>query len=239
MALTQQENALFVRWEKTLPPGQFVRDGVIDEHTFARQEIKIIFLLKDPVGTVNSQQDLRAFAVEPGKDHKRKQVWNNIALWTELFLAGPVKEAVQYHQIDEQKQIEMIKKIGWINIKKTPGTTNANNDLLKKFLKNNLAFVREQLHLYKPNLVVCCHSTQEWANMIFSKTQNDWHSPGCLAYQSEGFHYLLEKSFWPQHACLVLDCQHPGRKGEKYFNELSSFWTWLRQNGILKQAGIL
>jgi len=242
--IKQQEDDLFSAWVADLQQksvtGQFAQDGIADEHTFQQAPFKILFFLKESIGGNNtclSVWDEREFIKNGGNSHA---TWLNITRWTRLLLGNHTSWLVD---VSEQERKKVLPYISVMNIKKISGGNTSSDGILRESLTRDIVFLRKQLQLYRPNLLVCCHNTREWFNTLFGKEEKDW-TPNPEKVQ-KGFHYLLETSFWQNHTCLVLDCQHPSKWGKekdtpaaKYFEELKVFWEDLRRKGILQQAGI-
>ena len=72
--LIDSQKELF-EWKKKCPG--FVSDGIVNEQSYMKSPIKLLFLLKEVNG--GSDWDLCEYVANGG----RKQTWSNIARWTE------------------------------------------------------------------------------------------------------------------------------------------------------------
>ena len=155
--LSAREDALFEEWKRSLGHAseRFVPDGAVCGETYESTWPRIVFLLKEVNDPGGGDWDLRHSLRRGG----RGQTWNNVTRWTEGILALPeIRPWNDLERIDENARIRALRKIAAVNIKKTPGGATAEVDGLRRFARANREFVRRQLDLYRPNLIVGCGS---------------------------------------------------------------------------------
>ena len=153
--LGEREDALFDFWRQRL--GQdaegFVADGAVCGDTFESANTRIVFLLKEINDPGGGNWDLREFL----RDGGRGATWNNVTRWSKGILALPhVLRWEDIEDIDESARIRTLRKIVAVNLKKVPGGAAADVDRLRDFARENRKFLRRQLELYRPNLIVGC-----------------------------------------------------------------------------------
>lgn len=151
--LNAREDALFKEWKRRLGHASkaFVPDGAICGETYESTWPRIVFLLKEANDPDGGDWDLRDFL----RIADRWQTWNNVTRWTEGILALPeIRPWKDLDYIDRDARVRALRKIAAVNIKKTPGGAAAKFNTLREFARVNREFIRRQLDLYQPNLIV-------------------------------------------------------------------------------------
>ena len=173
--LNEQENDLFKEWKHDL--GQqgesFVCDGAVCGETYQSTTPRFLFLLKEVNDPEGGNWDLREFLRKGGQG----QTWNNVTRWTRGILALPERLAWQeLENIDPEARIEALKKIAAVNIKKIPGGGAADLGGLYDFAHANDGFLRRQLDLYRPHLIVGCGAdvTRVFFDAVYPDTDTRW-----------------------------------------------------------------
>lgn len=147
--LREREDELFGRW-KGHRHG-FLCDGAGRE--FDQEPIRVVYLLKEAVGNIDGEEaawDLRDFIDDGG----RRWTWNNIARWTAFVLDGAPWSGVV--DMPLQKRAPLIRRITGLNLKKVPGASVSDMRVIHRFAMEDSQWIREQLSLYKPHLIVAC-----------------------------------------------------------------------------------
>lgn len=146
----EREARLFERWRAERGYSCFMTDGVFDEETWSRQRLKITFILKE-ANWPGGNQDLCQYLL---KDSSRNawSTWNNIARWTAALLQG---EEYPEH-ISQEMRVEYLRKISFLNLKKVGGGSSTDHDELRKYARADALYIREQLLLYCPDIIICC-----------------------------------------------------------------------------------
>lgn len=145
--LKDREDQLFDRWRTERGYTSFMADGVPNEAVWDRQKWKITFVLKE-ANWLGGNEDLREFLLAGGN----WKTWNNIARWTKALLEGG--EYPQY--VSKADRIDWLSRVSFMNLKKVPGGPHTVNRELRDFAEKNAGFLREQLSLYAPDIVICC-----------------------------------------------------------------------------------
>ena len=172
--LNRREDALFEEWKRSLvnPSEAFVPDGAVCGETYESTSPRIVFLLKEVNDPGGGDWDLRDFLRSGG----RGQTWNNVTRWTEGILALPeIRPWKDLEDIDNDARINALKKIAAVNIKKTPAAAAADVDGLHGFARANREFIRRQLDLYRPHVIVGCGS--DVSDVLFADVYGEpgWH----------------------------------------------------------------
>ena len=153
--LNEREDALFDSWRKRLGQDSegFVADGAVCGDTFESANTRIVFLLKEVNDPGGGNWDLREFL----RDGGRGATWNNVTRWSRGILALPqLLRWKDIEGIDETARIRTLRKIAAVNLKKMPGGAAVDVAELRDFVTKNREFLRLQLELYRPHLIVGC-----------------------------------------------------------------------------------
>ena len=121
MSIRELEEKLFDEWqekEKLEYNNEnkkiFVRDGLIDEESYFKAPVKILYLLKEVNGG-DKDWDLREFVKNGGQS----ATWNNITRWTKgIFRYREELNWSSLEEINEDSRKETLKHIIAINLKK-------------------------------------------------------------------------------------------------------------------------
>lgn len=148
--LKEREQQLFQRWKEERGYTSFLSDGVFDESLWKQQPVKVTFVLKE-ANWENGNADLCQWLLEEHKGSYWK-TWNNIARWTQALLAGG-----EYpHRVSKADKTYWLSRVSFLNLKKVGGGRQADNQILREFAARDAAYIREQLSLYAPDILICC-----------------------------------------------------------------------------------
>lgn len=173
MSISELEEKLFAEW-KTKEKIEcsidnkkiFVRDGIIDEESYLKAPVKILYLLKEVNGG-NKDWDLREYV----KDGGQSATWDNVTRWTKgIFNYKEELNWVSLKKIDENNRKEVLKFIAVVNLKKIPGGYTADYKKIEDFLKkeSNISYLKKQISFYNPDIVICC-GTGWWYSSYIDK----------------------------------------------------------------------
>lgn len=189
--LGEREDALFDRWRGGLgrDSGRFVPDGAVCAETFESTDTRIVFLLKEVNDPDGGNWDLREFL----RDGGRGATWNNVTRWTKGLLALPqLLPWGDLEHIDKEARIGTLRNIAAVNLKKVPGGGGADVDVLRDFARRNREYLRRQLELYRPSLIVGCGG--DVTSVLFGEIlpEPDWRRSvrGVRYARIEGATYL-------------------------------------------------
>ncbi|MCI9121951.1 MAG: hypothetical protein HFG00_10590 [Oscillibacter sp.] len=151
MTIRDREEALFARWKSQRMYASFVEDGVFDEAMWNRQSLHITFVLKDPHwpgGTGKLRDSLLVH--DPHPNHWR--TWNNIARWTQALLDGGTYQ--ERFSLEERRA--QLRRVSCLNLKKVGGGPRVSDRIVRDFARKDWSYIRDQLLLYTPDILVCC-----------------------------------------------------------------------------------
>lgn len=157
--MTNQEQNLFEEWRQECPG--LIPDGLVDEEQYRSSPRKLLFLMKEVNGT--GVKDLRDFLRAGG----RPATWDNIARWTQgLYDLDREYDWAELERDNDARRLEMLKKICVVNVKKVPGGHTSKEKQIRSAGKENAAWLRRQISIYQPELIVCCGTERDYSEII-------------------------------------------------------------------------
>lgn len=157
LSMREQEDELFARWRLDRPG--LITDGVVDEVAYLASSRRILFVLKEVNSAEAQAWDLRGFLY--GGGHAAS--WDTITRWVEGIRALPadltwpvVNQPKQTADQRASRRIAALRSIAVINLKKTPGSHTTDVKRLYTEAWQDQVFIRRQVQLYRPDLIICC-----------------------------------------------------------------------------------
>lgn len=194
------ENDLFTRWQAVQGYKSFAQDGLINPDVWDKTPIKILYVLKEvnhPIGNF----DLRVF-LQSGGNWK---TWNNVARWTQAILDG----GDYPRHVSKEDRIRLLAHVCAMNLKKVGGDSKAEENTIRKFTNCDRSFIREQILLYKPDVIICCGGSK---NMI-SELLREFVFNDCEEIQNSINEYLYYTHFQNRDKkTLVVSFHHPQKR---------------------------
>lgn len=189
MSIKAEQDMLFEEWKKECD--KFIPDGVVDEDAYKNSKYKILYLLKEVNG--GEDWDLSEYIKGGG----RPATWDNIARWTEGILNLDTDYDWSYlGKENEKRRIDYLKKICAVNVKKTSGTYVSNGKLIDESTKKNKEFLKKQIDIYEPDIVICCGTSGAYSE-IYEVNNSEWK------YTHRGIPYLKDDNR------IVISYLHP------------------------------
>jgi len=170
---TQALNKLFARWStQTTDPGKFNPDGILNEQVWEKARPRIALLMKE---TYDLTGDLRKHLLWQIGEEKRPR---HCSIWPKVagrWIAGILHQEAHKEQAAPIKtfgDVALIRNEDWqhenwrlglassavINLKKLTGRSSAQNAELLAAARRDLAFLKEELEIIQPDVVLCCHT---------------------------------------------------------------------------------
>lgn len=220
--MNNKENFLFNEWKnfiKHQSDAVFVTDGVVNPEQWDKVPVKVLYLLKEVNGG-DSEWDERDYLANYNKKQSYIETHSptiDILLkWQYGINYGLEKTWNQVNDDIKNKNLqnELLSQICLVNIKKTAGGGIVDWDNFDAYfsLEYNKKMLKEQLSLYKPNVVICGGTAwhlcqiQEW-------DYNSWRQT------SRGIRYHIDLN------TIYIDFCHPNNRGPKnmiYFSLLDA-----------------
>jgi len=143
---------LFKKWNDMRPDyrDSFCKDGIIDEDKWKATKRKILFVLKE---THDYSGDLRKL-IRDEWDIPKSVLWQNIARCVKGIQDITVHGFPSYKAAHEYKK-DSLTSAAILNLKKTAGGASSKMKEIEKFALNDAKFIKEELELIKPDVIVC------------------------------------------------------------------------------------
>ena len=141
----------------------FIQDGIIDPERWSKAKRKILFINKeahdgeipDPDGF-----DLRKIILKTRNGVPTRGTYKVVATWAYALhnaSANPADPFPSWHKIDQDLQREALLSCAVMNIKKSRGKTSSLHNDLETFVKEDGLFIKKQVDLINPDIIVCGH----------------------------------------------------------------------------------
>ncbi|WP_328190265.1 hypothetical protein [Marinobacter sp. OP 3.4] len=154
-------------WEEEFPEGRhFNHDGVISKDNWDSSRKKVLFVLKE---TNKANQNVVA-AINRAIEVKKSGWWRGKVLrrvgrWAYgLQNYDGVVPSLKDAKLNERSAV---KSIAYINIRKTAGKARTNRKTFDAHASEYAYFVRRQVELIKPDIVVLCGTYNQVKRYVF------------------------------------------------------------------------
>ena len=161
MSIHEQENTLFAQWRSYLNAHNqhFIADGVVNEEEWKAAPRKIVFLLKE-TNSEDYEWDERDYLQNYPLADANNTV-RYLSQWIPgILVAGESPSWNWVYAITQSRltQTDLLRKICWVNVKKSPGGSTVEQNAFNTYWRQqeNQQFLRQQLDLYAPDIIVCC-----------------------------------------------------------------------------------
>ena len=106
--------------------------------------------------------------------------------------------------LDKYDRKKYLAPISVINLKKTPGKTTSNDSEIDKFAKDDREFIKNQVEIYRPDLIICGGTGYIFIKNILNLDTSSW------TYVSDYLSYLIYND------TIIVKTYHPAfRKSKK------------------------
>lgn len=106
--------------------------------------------------------------------------------------------------LDKYDRKKYLAPISVINLKKTPGKTTSNDSEIDKFAKDDREFIKNQVEIYRPDLIICGGTGDIFIKNILNLDTSSW------TYVSDYLSYLIYND------TIIVNTYHPAcRKSKK------------------------
>jgi hypothetical protein len=196
MQKTDQLNELFKRWEDhyrgfNIDAKGFSRDGIINETMYNVAPHKILFILRETDAVTG--RDVR----EDLANGPRWPLFHQVAKWA----WGILYNFQDFGQINSSNKLmkDALLSTAIMNVKKFTGTATTNFGLLNAFAFIDREFIRDEIKIIAPDLIICCNTFSEimWALEI-DEIRNNIHDQANVFRRVYTFNNAKIVS-WPHH----------------------------------------
>lgn len=175
--IKEKEKELFARWRTERGYKYFISDGVLDEAEWNKQSCKILFVLKE-ANWENSNADLCEFLLSESSPSYWK-TWNNVARWIKALI-----EKGEYPRyVSKSDKSYWLRKAAVMNLKKVGGDSVAEDETIRDYSKADRKYLKEQIELYAPDIIICCgrgvgKNADILHDTVFEPSQvSEWQEP--------------------------------------------------------------
>jgi len=213
MKIKNNENDLFKKWKEKRP--NLITDGIVNLDTYLDNPIKVIYILKEVNGGKN--WDLREFL----RNGARWRTWNNIVRWQfGIETENSIEHFSKISYVNNDTRKKYLSRLAVINLKKEPGGGNSNMSEIWNYSWNDKDYLKEQIELYKPDVVICCGTGEIVKEHKLINGIIYWNST------TNGINYSTNEK------TIVIDYFHPQQyriKKKKLYDDLISAYNEIRK----------
>ncbi|MEW5925386.1 MAG: hypothetical protein AB1746_15505 [Candidatus Zixiibacteriota bacterium] len=217
---TAELNKLFEEWKRhyaklKIDTKMFSSDGIICEEKYDAAKKKILFVLRET--NDYPEGDLRILY----KDGPKLQMAAQLSKWA----TGILHDFPDYTKVDMNEnniRTEAMKSIALMNVKKYTGGAIADFNLLHIFARLDKEFIRKEVRIINPQIIVCCNTFIElmWA-IDLNLDMTDINSILGRTYNYNGAQIVI----WPH---------HPSDRG-KHIENYEALKELFRKAGLTKE----
>lgn len=198
--ILEKEAKLFEKWSKCRQG--FSKDGVINEDSYSKSAIKLMFILKEVNDKTNSGVNLKELLKNGAPEIKA--TWNTVALWIYgIYNLESDLNWTNVKNLDINKlKKELLPSIIVLNLKKSPGKGTSKYEELEEAIKKDKFFIIEQFNNYmtnselRPDFIIAGGSETSYlfTNYIFKPTdfKREQTSRGIIYYKLENGVFFIE-----------------------------------------------
>lgn len=136
-----------------------ISDGIINIEEYLASDLKILWINKEVYSTEeDADWNLRHELANLEENGKVKSGWAgtfNPLIYTIYGIINNKK----WHEMkwieEDPMMIKVLEKIAYINVKKVPGGSVANNSELREFHNEFGSILKRQIQLYNPDIIIC------------------------------------------------------------------------------------
>lgn len=173
--MTRSETLLhhFSHWQNQhFPHETFYRDGIINETSYNSASTKILYIAKEPNASNHKNNETKSFCDE----------WNNtrpvygFALRIAEWSYGILNHFPPFSTITEDSRYDSLKKIAFLNCKKTGGSGVLNDTKeFNSLVWQQQSLIRRQIEIIQPEITILCLSRSKYLrDLLFPGSENKW-----------------------------------------------------------------
>ena len=222
---------LMVEWKEShIKHGytSFISDGLVNAEEYKKSSPKICFFLKEAYSKEKNDGWSLTEWLNAGA---MTRMWGSVAEWT-YGIQNTTKDSIAIKpQLSDTEKTDILKKIGIINVKKSNGNSQSSYEDLKKFAQGDLQFLKAELDIINPNIIVCGNNSSLLRLLYGASVQPNGKisSDGLidLSFLSKnGFGYVEDK--------IIIDYYHPANQ---YPSKLNYYTVCALYQQALKHKG--
>ena len=146
MNKTESLDRLFEKWRMKYANEEFAEDGIVNEHLWKTAKTKILFLLKE---TNDYSKDFRVLV--------NNKPWSVIGYWAYGLQNITSSTIAPFSEARKDSNWKCsCRSSALMNIKKSPGVSAADMDVIQKAAESDHEFILEEIDIIQPDIIVCC-----------------------------------------------------------------------------------
>lgn len=160
--MEERERELFDEWARNYPSG-FYRDGVPSPDHYRSSRVKVVFVLREAnFKNEQGEVDLKHYDFRDELRNDPQPFWcRKISplcyglgkLADDLPATWAEASAVSHNR---SECIAVLNRFGFVQMKKSPGSSVINPELLVDAAQSEQALLRRQFEIYQPDIIVAC-----------------------------------------------------------------------------------
>jgi hypothetical protein len=180
-------------------------DGILDEEEYAKQEIKLLWILKESYGEAIEFENRENLL----KDEKylTYPTWDSIIKVTYAIINN--LQNLDTHLSTNEKQ-SVLKKIAFINIKKNSGESKSIEKEIENHFNLNSILLVDQINFINPDIIICGNTLHHFID----KNAFDLKCDAEINHEDLGVWYRYK------HNKLFIAGMHPSSIGYKNYSGL-------------------
>lgn len=201
MSKQKELEKLFAKWksEKDFYETDFYADGIINEVLYNQVSPgkRLLFIAKEPNASNHEKNIDRSFITEWNTTKPTYNFAKRISEWAR----GIIEDFPVFDEIcDKDETLFFLKRISFMNVKKSGGKGIIDNaETFKNWIKNHEAFIRKEIEIIEPDIIILSLSQEEKIReILFPRTE--WISSG----------YTCKIAKWKN--ARVIDFYHPSAR---------------------------
>lgn len=190
--------------------GGMILDGITDYDEYVSCPEKILWVMKAPHDDYGASWDLREFHKNLDREYEYWKRTYKLIIKVSYAIINGVYEYAQIPDVENIKDI--MKKIAFINIKKSGDPSRSDPKIIKKFFNMDKDLILEQIRCIKPEIIINCSKVNELPELIGMGAPYP-KSPQNIFYAG------------PFEGGIIINAYHPNAsmKHDQYFNNIIDY----------------
>ena len=224
--LAQNINILMNEWSENHYSKRlrnFISDGAVNADVYEKSSPKICFFLKEAY----SKNDNGDWCLTDWLNNGAlTRMWSAVAEWTYGIRNTTTTNICPKPHLASQEKTDLLKSIAVVNIKKSNGNVKSDYADLLDYAKTDLKFLKRELDILKPDVIVCGNNSSLLRLIYGAKIQDENRiSSGGLIdadfMRKNGFAFIDSQ--------IIIDYYHPA-------NQYPSVLNYYTICGLYQQA---
>ena len=185
MGITEKEDILFNKWMKKEGRKPFVMDGSPSPREYCKAKLKVLFILKDAnFGISGEDQKSGNYGGSPHYDLRKELESDPNVWWSKVrdWCAPLLHDGLAWHELKNKDIAESLSPFVFMQLKKNAGAGSVTSGVLRKIAREDSLEIKEQISIYRPDIIVCCGVGEIVYKVVFSGNSNLRFTPMGVGY---------------------------------------------------------